>query len=271
MKSLNSFVELYKPKSPDEQKFVDKHVVKTRGDANGNGDDVFKGSKVKKVERTKERKGYEPGDDEKVYEEAEQIDEISAKLARKAAAASAAKSFEYGSSAYDDESQKNADRLDKKSDKAYAHVMKRQGQKGVDKTNRLAGKLIYGKSRAFEETEQVDEKMHMKTADMGDVITDFQKSDAPQFKGKTKAQRRVMAIAAKLSAERGGKPMKEEVSVEETLENLIADLSESNQRVMFSVFAKLTEENQEKFLAACQAEGGVDAMLDFSIKHRNVE
>ena len=67
MKSLNSFVELYKPKSPDEQRFVDKHVVKTRGDANGNGDDVFKGSKVKKVERTKERKGYEPGDDEKVY------------------------------------------------------------------------------------------------------------------------------------------------------------------------------------------------------------
>ena len=37
--------------------------------------------------------------------------------------------------------------------------------------------------------------------DMGDVIKDFQKSDAPQFKGKSKKKRRQMAIAAKLNAE----------------------------------------------------------------------
>ena len=36
---------------------------------------------------------------------------------------------------------------------------------------------------------------------MGDVIKDFYKSDAPQFKGKSKKKRREMAIAAKLSAE----------------------------------------------------------------------
>ena len=34
---------------------------------------------------------------------------------------------------------------------------------------------------------------------MGDVVKDFYKSDAPQFKGKSKAKRRQMAIAAKLS------------------------------------------------------------------------
>ena len=45
------------------------------------------------------------------------------------------------------------------------------------------------------------EKMDMKKADMGDVIKDFQDSDAPQFKGKSKEKRREMAIAAKLSAE----------------------------------------------------------------------
>jgi len=38
---------------------------------------------------------------------------------------------------------------------------------------------------------------------MGDVITDFYKSDAPQFQGKSKEKRREMAIAAKLTAERG--------------------------------------------------------------------
>ena len=36
---------------------------------------------------------------------------------------------------------------------------------------------------------------------MGDTIKDFYKSDAPQFKGKSKKKRRQMAIAAKLSAD----------------------------------------------------------------------
>ena len=41
----------------------------------------------------------------------------------------------------------------------------------------------------------------VKKDDMGDVIDDFYKSDAPQFKGKSKKKRREMAIAAKLSSE----------------------------------------------------------------------
>ena len=41
----------------------------------------------------------------------------------------------------------------------------------------------------------------IKNMDMGDVITDFYNSDAPQFKGKSKKKRREMAIAAKLSTE----------------------------------------------------------------------
>jgi len=40
-----------------------------------------------------------------------------------------------------------------------------------------------------------------KNSDMGDYIDDFQKSDAPQFKGKSKEKRREMAIAAKLASE----------------------------------------------------------------------
>jgi hypothetical protein len=52
-------------------------------------------------------------------------------------------------------------------------------------------------------TDYLNEKMNLKTAKMGDVIKDFQKSDAPQFEGKSKAKRRIMAIAAKLQAEKG--------------------------------------------------------------------
>ena len=61
------------------------------------------------------------------------------------------------------------------------------------------------------EVTELDEKLDMKKADMGDVIDDFYKSDAPQFKGKSKKKRREMAIAAKLEDEdnNGGESMGE--------------------------------------------------------------
>ena len=49
-------------------------------------------------------------------------------------------------------------------------------------------------------TAYMGEKMDLKKADMGDVITDFRKSDAPQFKGKSDKKIQKMAIAAKLNA-----------------------------------------------------------------------
>lgn len=70
-KTLKQMLEVYKPKAADEQKFVDKHVTVKHDDANGNKDDVFQGTNVKKVDRKKERHGYEAGEDEKVYESIE--------------------------------------------------------------------------------------------------------------------------------------------------------------------------------------------------------
>jgi hypothetical protein len=70
-----------------------------------------------------------------------------------------------------------------------------------------AVKRMHGINKAVnrltkEEVEQVEEKMDLAKAKMGDVIKDFEKSDAPQFAGKSKEKRRQMAIAAKLGAER---------------------------------------------------------------------
>lgn len=48
---------------------------------------------------------------------------------------------------------------------------------------------------------QLQERINMAKAKMGDVIKDFQDSDAPQFKGKSQEKRRQMAIAAKMAAE----------------------------------------------------------------------
>lgn len=60
----------------------------------------------------------------------------------------------------------------------------------------------YMEGKMNEEVQQVQEKMNLVKAKMGDVIKDFKKSDAPQFKGKSMEKRREMAIAAKLGAER---------------------------------------------------------------------
>ena len=45
------------------------------------------------------------------------------------------------------------------------------------------------------------EGIDIKKASMGDVIKDFQKSDAPQFKGKSDKKKKEMAVAAKLAAD----------------------------------------------------------------------
>jgi len=61
-----------------------------------------------------------------------------------------------------------------------------------------------GKNTASDDqtAQQVKEVLDMKKADMGDVVKDFYKSDAPQFKGKSKEKRREMAFAAKLQSEK---------------------------------------------------------------------
>ena len=71
----------------------------------------------------------------------------------------------------------------------------------------------YMQGEMNEEVEQIDEKMNLAKAKMGDVVKDFYKSKAPQFKGKSMAKRREMAVAAKLGAEREA-GMREEVVTE---------------------------------------------------------
>ena len=396
-KTLNQFLEGYlKVKNPDEQKFVDKHVVAKHADRNGNDDEVFKGSKVKPIDRRKDRKGYNPGEDEKVYEElkgdqhqldhnkngkldahdfklmrkkkkvaeeAEELEELSTptlqgyrKKARaqgnaivdkmkmgggdwskdqkdtqtlrkrsKGANMSGKQLVKRGESLKTEEAEQ-IDELSNDTLRSYRMKAKSIADHGGDqrtKGRELAGRKSYGgrmagiekaKVMAKEEAEQIDEtakivahlqkrygdnirkshvmsaakdfgvdssklakavrtklgknmlgeKLDMDKASMGDVITDFKDSNAPQFKGKSQDKRRAMAIAAKLSAERGGKPLRKE----EKLADLLGDLTETHRRTMLSVFDKLNEDNQKKFLEACETPDGVESMLDFSISHR---
>jgi hypothetical protein len=393
-------------KNPDEQKFIDKHVVAKTADRNGNDDELFKGSKVKMADRKKDRKGYNPGEDEEVYEalkgaqhkidankngkvdahdfhllrkkkkvaeEAEELDELSKSTmgayTKKAAADFSARKPKMG---YDGQLKKMQNRtvgVNRALDKMYGEeaeeleelstdTLRNYRAKAkddaydaadVDDDRRLrkrsmgswdAGKKILKRGDALrkEESEQIDElskktlgsyvvkslapsseksvsnlaskggykmgqahdddytagekedaksvkrslgvltavrkmtkedaeleeKLDMKKASMGTVVKDFQKSDAPQFMGKSQKKRQVMAIAAKLSAERGGKPLNKE----ERLLAKLADISETHQRTMVSVFEKLNEDNQHAFMQACDTADGIEQMLDFSISYR---
>jgi hypothetical protein len=70
-KTLKQILEVYAPKSKDEKKFMDKHITaKSKLDDRGTQDDkLFKATNIKTVSRETEH-GYNPGNDEKVYEEA---------------------------------------------------------------------------------------------------------------------------------------------------------------------------------------------------------
>lgn len=95
------------------------------------------------------------------------------------------------------------------------------------------------------------EKINMKKADMGDVIDDFYTSDAPQFQGKSKAKRRQMAIAAKLSA---NEQVKEEFNIDiksisegvnakvlKTFKDMIKGGEEDNVRLLLQGMPKHTK------------------------------
>jgi len=87
----------------------------------------------------------------------------------------------------------------------------RQAEKVGVRKDHFKGAARAALKNSFEpEGELVDEKLNLKKADMGDVVKDFYKSDAPQFRGKSKEKRRQMAVAAKLTAERGDEKLGEE-------------------------------------------------------------
>lgn len=77
-----------------------------------------------------------------------------------------------------------------------------------------------------------------KSADAGEYIADFEKSKAPQFKGKSKKKRKEMAIAAFMAANKGKKMTKEEVT-----EALVEFLSEAKAYKVTSASGQTTTQS----------------------------
>jgi preprotein translocase subunit Sec63 len=67
-----------------------------------------------------------------------------------------------------------------------------------------------------------------KNADAGDFIKDFEKSDAPQFKGKSKEKRRKMAVAAFLAQRKEQKEQAQQPEQENLQEEMMFKVSIEN-------------------------------------------
>lgn len=68
-KALKDILEVYAPRSKDEKRFKDKHVVaRSKLDKPSEDDAVFNATNVKAIDREKTKHGYDPNKDESVYE-----------------------------------------------------------------------------------------------------------------------------------------------------------------------------------------------------------
>jgi hypothetical protein len=111
--------------------------------------------------------------------------------------------------------------------------------------------------------EVVAEKIDMKKAGMGDVIKDFAKSDAPQFKGKSAAKRRQMAIAAKLEANR----MKEELKLNSFKSYMQEDLDEAAWPGTPEYKKKFPETSRGKVGTTSKTSSGSQTVTSSGVKH----
>ena len=244
-KTLNQFLEgtgILKVKSPDEQRFVDKHVAATIADRNGNGDDVFKGSKVKKIERRKERHGYESGEDAKVYEETELAE---MEKDPKTPTFDPARSGPGAS--------------------VNSITKKRMAKTSANLFNKVMDKHTkYSKANEDVELEEkagYSAKAGAAGKDLGQPGKNFAKiaRGAAEKYGSEAAGKRVAGAVLK------------KLRKEDRLIDLLDTVTESQAFTMVTVFNSLSEENQNMFLSSCETEEGVEMMLDFSIQNRGAE
>lgn len=147
MKTLKEILQLevYEPKSPDEKRFKDKHVVVKHKDANGNGDDLFNAKNIKTVDR-EPKHGYNPGEDEKVYEEVEELDERQMGAGNVYAIATAQVKKKYGLKG------KNVDLTDKQTVEAHALAKKIAKKMGVSLKESLDEQSLRQIRNAFKKT-----------------------------------------------------------------------------------------------------------------------
>ena len=250
MKTLKQFAEqtgYRKVKSPDEQRFVDKHEVEVKQDRAGNKDDVFKATNIKTVERKKERKGYDPGTDEAVYEAMD----ASARFDHHHQHAKALlKSISQHLKTHADEAASYKDHKGRKGPNwGHTGSMEHVASQLSNLHDQLARK---GEYSMHEETE-LDEK----------TLTPAEMKKREEVAKAIKRENPRMPMAKKMAIATATAK-----KVAEDFDAAISGLSPRLQETMKNAFDKLHEDNQVKFAAACATDEGLEKMVAFAIENR---
>lgn len=284
MKTLKDMFEVYRPKSPDEQKFVDKHVTikhKDRNEVNGkaNGDDVFKATNIKTGDREATRHGYDVGADEKVYEENEfyveenMIDEgIIDDLFHKPKKEVRTYKYSYGKTtdlpdgekpfqkATNPKAKNNPVPRDENGDTLYQKVQKSRGMK--------------------EDVEKIDEgnaenktKKNVHAGKVGQKLA--RERGSAFYSDAKKAGREILrkediinrAIEKYMPEVADIKPL----TMEQRLAKKLDGLSEGHMALLFSLFTNLNEDNQLKMIDTCEDIEGINQLIDFALENNRGE
>lgn len=226
----------YRPKGGDEQKFMDKHEIEVTGDANGNDDEVFKGTKVNKVDREKEKHGYDAEKSMEVHEETEELDELSPatlksylKKAKTELGIHARNVGNPGRSAKDQE------------------VANKSAAK------RTTGATVAGKKikMSNEETDQVDERT-LSTGEMKkreDIVKGMKK-------GLKDFKKRYGADAKSVMYATATKMAKEDIDYNIQLLELFASLDEENKQFMIEMMDKGLEQEIFEYIKESESDNG---------------
>lgn len=236
MTTLKDMFEVYRPKSPDEQKFVDKHVTikhKDRNEVNGkaNGDDVFKATNIKTIEREKTRHGYDVGADEKVYEENEFVNE------------------------------------DDLIDEGFISKMFKKKPKVTVKVSKVED-LPDGEKPFQKATGQGTRKPQPVPRDeQGRTLYQRVQASRENQKKLTKEDIINRTIDKYMPEANEVKTL----SMEERLAKKLDGLSESHTALLFSLFENLNEDNKLKMLVTCEDMEGINQLIDFALENSRGE
>jgi hypothetical protein len=267
MKTLKDMFEVYKPKSPDEQKFVDKHVTikhKDRNEVNGkaNGDDVFKATNIKTIDREKTRHGYSVGADEKVYEENEFVNEDDFLPENFADEYHVLYVNKKPSTKYSNpnDAKKDMEQISKKHPDAelkLKRVTTTVSEEIVDEgildfMKKKKPKITVGKAT--------------RVADLPDGEKPFQKIMAARENQKKLTKEDIInrTIEKYMPEVADIKPL----TMEERLAKKLEGLSESHIALLFSLFTNLNEDNQMKMIEACADRDGINDLIDFALENK---
>jgi len=230
--------------SEGTQEFVNDHEIEVIADRNGNGDEVFKGSVVKTVDRKKEKHGYNAKESEDVNERRLTMKELSKRE-------EVAKAIERENPGID---------MSKKM--AIATATAKKVAEALDPHAKAKENVEFHHGQATDYAKEIgsmlgDYKKHLKGEKH---VGEYHAVDIAQIHGGLKQVHDALKYAVM-----GIKPVKTSVAIAEEVEqqDQDADIVEAYAVVLESVYESLEEEaDKEAFLEMLESDDAFDELMD---------